>query len=107
MFSDIGATVTFASLLTATGAGVAAVIITTLVQLVKTVVPAIDARVSGASLAFLFSAVLYLLAGIATGVGTLDAGLTVFVSWLTCAVAAVGAYATMQHVNAQRATPAP
>jgi hypothetical protein len=98
-------TLTFAVLVTAAGAGIAGVIITTLVQLIKTVLPAIDARVSGALLAFVLSAILYLVAGIATGVSTFDAGLNVFVSWLTCAVASVGAYATITHVNAQRANP--
>jgi hypothetical protein len=98
-------TITFASLLTATGAGIAAVVITTLVQLLKTVIPTLDARVSGALMAFVLSALLYLVAGIATSVATLDAGLNVFISWLTCAVAAVGAYSTVVHVNAQRANP--
>lgn len=94
--------VTFASFLTPNGIVVAAGIITTLVQLLKTVFPAIDARVSGAVLAFAFSAVLYVLTAIAVGVGTLDAGLTVFTAWLAAALSAVGAYATVLHVQAQR-----
>jgi uncharacterized protein with PQ loop repeat len=92
--------ITFAVLLTAAGTGIAAGIITTLVQLLKSVSTTIDAKVSGALLAFVLSAVLYLLAGIAVGVDSLDEGLVVFISWLTCATAAVGVYATVQHYRA-------
>ena len=44
--------VTFASFLTPQGVVAAAATITVLVQLIKTVLPAIDARVSGALMAF-------------------------------------------------------
>lgn len=90
---------TFAALMNAAGAGIAAVVVTTLVQLIKSVFPVIDAKISGAALAFIFSAVLYIIAGFAVGVGTLDAALNVFLAWLTCAVAAVGTYATVKHVQ--------
>jgi hypothetical protein len=83
---------TFAILLTAAGTGVAAALITGLVSLVKSVFPALDARLSGAALAFIGSLILYVLAGIAVGVDSLDEGLVVFVSWLTCATAAVGVH---------------
>lgn len=89
--------ITFAFLLTAAGAGIAAGIITTLVEVVKAV-PALaflTTRLAGASLAFLFSLVLYVLAGIATGVNSLDRGLVVFLAWLTCATAAVGIHSTL------------
>jgi hypothetical protein len=49
-------------------------------------------------MAFVLSAALYVLVGVATNVQTLNAGLVVFVSWLTCATAAVGAYSTVLHV---------
>ena len=90
--------ITFASLLTAAGAGIAAGLITTLVELAKRIT--VDSLpVSGAALAFGLSAILYVLVGIATGVSTLDAGLVVFVAWLTCATAAVGVHSTLRHVT--------
>jgi len=49
--------------------------------------------------AFVLSGVLYLIAGIATGVATFDAGLNVFLAWLTCATASVGVYATIRTVR--------
>lgn len=84
--------ITFAVLLTAAGTGIAAGIITALVALVERVFPNLVARLTGATVAFVLSAILYVLAGIAVGVSTLDAGLVVFVAWLTCATAAVGVH---------------
>jgi hypothetical protein len=81
--------VTFAALLTAAGAGIAAGIVTGFVSLIRTALP-IVAQWNGAAQAFVVSAVLYIIAGIATNVGTFDAGLNVFLAWLTCATAAVG-----------------
>lgn len=90
--------VTFAVFLTAAGCGVAAALITGLVSLLKAtdengkpVVPWLGAQ-SGARLAFLGSGILYVLTALATNVSTLDAGLGVFVAWLTCATAAVGVH---------------
>lgn len=86
--------ITFASLLTAAGAGIAAGLVTGLVSLIKTALSntPIGPRLDGMLMAFGLSAVLYLLAGIATSVSTLDAGLGVFLAWLTCATAAVGVH---------------
>ena len=81
--------ITFAALLTAAGAGIAAGIVTGFVDLVKASIPPLK-DINGAGMAFGVSAVLYVLAGIATNVGSLDAGLEVFIAWLTCATAAVG-----------------
>jgi hypothetical protein len=53
---------------------------------------------SGAALAFGLSAVLDLLAGIATCVDALDAALVVFVARLTCATSAVGVHSTVTNV---------
>lgn len=90
--------VTFASFLSAAGAGIAAGIITGLVQLLKGVFPGpLEGR--GAQAAFILSAILYTLTGIATGVSTLDAGLIVVIAWLTCATAAVGVYVTIQRAQ--------
>lgn len=91
---------TFASFLTPTGIIAAAALVTGTVQLIKSVVPAIDARVSGALMAFVLTAILYVLAGIATGVSSLDAGLVVFAAWLACATSSVGIKATSDHVTA-------
>jgi hypothetical protein len=81
--------ITFASLLDAAGAGVAAGIITALISVIKTSIPA-TANWHGATLAFILSAVLYVFVGLSVGVSTLDAGLGVFIAWLTCAASAVG-----------------
>lgn len=89
---------TFAAFLTPAGVVAAAAAITMLVQLVKSVFPAVDARVSGAVMAFTFSAVLYLATAAATGIPTWDAGLTVFLAWLSCATSAVGIKAATEHV---------
>lgn len=86
--------ITFASLLTAAGAGIAAGFVTGTVSVIKTALAdtAIGPRLDGMLMAFGLSAVLYILAGIATSVSTLDAGLAVFLAWLTCATAAVGVH---------------
>lgn len=88
--------ITFAILLTAAGTGIAAGIITGLVQLIKAAVPTLAERFTGAFMAFILSAILYVLAALAVGVDSLDEGLVVFVAWLTCATAAVGIYATVR-----------
>lgn len=90
--------ITFASLLTPEGIVIAGGLVTSLVELIKRVLPTIDEKVSGALLAFVLSAVLYILAAVATSVGDLDAGLVVFTAWLACALAAVGVNATVTHV---------
>jgi hypothetical protein len=81
--------ITFAALLTAAGAGIAAGIVTSAVSLIQNGIP-FTARWNGATLAFIGSGVLYVLAAVATSVATLDAALGVFLAWLTCATAAVG-----------------
>lgn len=91
--------ITFADLLTAQGAVIAGGIVTTLVELIKRVLPALDARVSGALMAFVLSAILYVLAAVATSVGDLNAGLVVFLAWLSCATSAIGISSTITHVQ--------
>ena len=91
---------TFASFLTPEGIIVAGGLITALVQLLKSVFPIIDERVSGAILAFSFSALLYAVTAVAAGVATPDQGLTVIASWLACATASVGVYATAKYARA-------
>ena len=80
---------TFQALLTAAGAGIAAGIVTAVVSLLKTSLPIVKDW-NGAAMAFALSFALYVLAAIATNVASLDAGLGVFVAWLTCASTAVG-----------------
>lgn len=93
--------ITFASFLTPPGVVAAAAIITGLIQLLKSVLPALDARVSGALMAFIFSAILYVLTALATTVATPDAGLAVFMAWLSCATSSVGIKAVQEHVSSQ------
>ena len=83
--------ITFAVLLTAAGAGIAAGLVTSFVSLLKTVFAKFTTwDPNGMILAFIFSAILYVLAAISTKVDSLDKGLVVFIAWLTCATAAIG-----------------
>lgn len=83
--------ITFAVLLTAAGAGIAAGIVTGVVSLLKTALAkTIVGTWDGMIMAFVLSAILYVLAAIATTVDSLDGGLVVFLAWVTCATAAVG-----------------
>lgn len=91
--------ITVASLFAAAGAGAAALVIRQIVELIKGVFPAIDARVSGAIQAFVLSAALYVLAAIALPVEGADGILLAIVSWLTCATAAVGIDAAWSHAR--------
>jgi predicted membrane protein len=93
--------ITFASLLEPAGVVVAAGLITGFVQLIKTTFTVLDARVSGALMAFVLSAILYVLAAFATSVSTLDAGLVVFMAWLGCATSSVGIKSTVDHAQTQ------
>lgn len=92
--------ITFAALLTAAGTAIAAAIVTALVELLKRTFGELPG--TGAAWAFGLSAALYLLAAIATGVGTLDAALAVFLAWLACATAAVGIHSTARTVAERR-----
>lgn len=96
--------ITFAALLTAAGTGIAAGIITALVELLKVVAGPVVTKLSGAGVAFIASAILYVLAGIATGVNTLDGALVIFVAWLTCATSAVGIHASIRTARSDRGT---
>ena len=88
---------TFESLLTPEGVVAAAALTTALVALIRNVFPVIDARVSGALMAFVFTGILYALAAFSVQVPTLDAGLLVFMAWVSCATSAVGIHSTVQH----------
>jgi len=91
--------ITFADFVTPGGVIVAAGAVTALVQLLKTVAPTLDAKVSGALMAFIGTAALYGVTAAALGVPTPDAGLTIAFAWLSCATSAVGIKATFDHVK--------
>jgi hypothetical protein len=91
---------TFASFLTPEGIIVAGGLITALVQLIKTVFPVIDAKVSGAVMAFAASTLLYTATALVVGTSTPDAILTVIASWIACATASVGVYSTVRLAQA-------
>lgn len=91
--------VTFDALVTPAGVVIAAGIITGLIQLLKVSFPILDARVSGATMAFLISLGLYVVVGLA--IKGLDANgyLNVFLAWLSAATSAVGIKATIDHAG--------
>lgn len=90
---------TLAALLTVAGVAAGAAFTTVVVSLIKNVFPVVDAKVSGALMAFVFTLMLYILAGVSAGAGTLDAWFAVFVAWITCATTAVGAHSTFKHAT--------
>jgi hypothetical protein len=90
---------TFASFLTPEGIVVAGALITGFVQLLKSTFPAIDAKVSGAVMAFACSSVIYIATTLVVGDFTPDALLLVGASWVACATASVGVYASVQHAR--------
>lgn len=90
---------TFATFLTPAGIVVAGGIVTVLVEYLKGTFTGLDQRVSGALLAFIFTAVLYILTAFAIGVSTLDAGLNVFAAWLTCGAASIGIHSSFTHIQ--------
>jgi hypothetical protein len=94
---------TFESLITPGGVVIAAGIVTALVQLLKVSFPILDAKISGATLAFGLSAILYTVTALAlasTGVITSpDGSLAVFMAWLSAATSAVGIKSTIDHTT--------
>lgn len=90
-------TLTFAALLTPEGAVAFAAVVTGFIALLKYTFPPLDAKVSGALLAFTFTAIGYFLCGVSVGVATLDGGLLVFVAWIGCATSSVGINSSVSH----------
>lgn len=88
---------TWAALLTAGGAGAAALVVRQLIQVIKVALPAVDARVSGALMAFVLTAAAYVAAFFFGGDGTPNGALMAFISWLTCATAAIGIDSAWSH----------
>lgn len=91
---------TFESFLTPPGIIIAGGLVTTLIELVKSVFPLIESRVSGALLAFIFTAVLYIITAFVVPQPDANGFLNVFCAWLACAAAAVGIHATATHIQA-------
>lgn len=86
-------TLTFDMLVTGAAIPIVGGVIMALVELVKTAFPIIADKISGATLAFIFSAALYVAAALvfkgSTGL-TPDQALNVFLSWLGVACSAIG-----------------
>jgi hypothetical protein len=96
---------TFTALLTPEGIVTASALIVTLVQMVKTAFPMLDARVSGAVMAFILSGVLYVTAGFVLPNPSPDSLLQVFAAWITVAGLAMGIKAGADHVASVRGEP--
>lgn len=90
---------TFADLLTPTGVLIAASAVLALVEIIKAGLPAIDRRVSGATIAFALSAVLYGLTAVAIPQATPDGYLAVAFAWIACATSAMGIRSGAQHLG--------
>lgn len=90
---------TFASFMEPAGVIAAAAVVTSLIALLRAVFPRLVEYISGAILAFLFTGVLYVLTAFAIGITSLDAGLGVFLAWLSCATSAVGIHSTVAHAR--------
>lgn len=99
--------VTFDILVTPAGVVIAAGIITGLVQILKTAIPILDAKVSGALMAFVISAGLYVVTALAlNSIGDLEGpngALNVFLAWLSAATSAIGIKASVAHVQTDKA----
>lgn len=94
--------ITFDMLVTAAAVPIVAGVITSLVELVKAAFPVIGERVSGATLAFGFSAILYVIVALVFKGGTglsADAALNVFLTWLGVASSAVGIKTAISHYS--------
>jgi hypothetical protein len=96
---NVDVNLTLAALFTAGGAVAGAAIIRQLIEVLKVAFPVIDQRLSGATMAFILSAVLYVLAWIAVGGRDADGIFLGVTSWIACAVAAIGINATVDHVQ--------
>jgi hypothetical protein len=93
---------TFAALLTPAGIISAGALMTLFVQIVKGASPFIDARVSGALMAFIASGVLYMAAALVLPNPTPDDMLQVFAAWVAVAGIAMGIKSGADHVASVR-----
>lgn len=91
----------WASFITPEGIIVASGLVNRLVQVLKTVSPTIDQRVSGALLSAIASGVLYLITAVVVATNDPNVLLTVFSAWLSVAGGAIGINSVIKHVNEQ------
>lgn len=94
---------TFADLLTPGGIVAAAALIVSFVQVLKTAIPILGERVSGALLAFVSSGVLYVAGFAVLPRGSADTVLQEFAAWVAVAGLAMGAKAGADHLGEVRA----
>lgn len=94
--------VTFEDFLTPAGLTIAAALVTGFIQVLKATFAGLDARVSGALMAFVITAVLYAATGFAVPPHDPNGVLTIFLAWLGCAEVAIGIKATADHYVATR-----
>jgi hypothetical protein len=93
----------FEALLTPEGITVAAALLVTFVEIVKTALPPVDQHISGATLAFLFSGLLYGSAALVLPDAGPDLYLSIFTAWIATAAAAMGIRAGASHIAEVRA----
>lgn len=86
--------ITFAVLATTAGATIAAGIVFGIIQVLKGAFPAFVDRLTGAGLAFVLTAFLYVAVGYVLQPPNADGYLVIFLSWLNCALVSVGIHAT-------------
>lgn len=101
----VDAAPTFASFLTPPGMLVAAGLITTLIAVLKSAIP-VFAAANGATLSFVFSALLYVVTAVALRPGNPDGYLLVFTAWVTVAAGAIGIKNVGGQVQQARSTEA-
>ena len=90
--------ITFASLVTPPGIVVAAGLVTSLVALLKASLPPVQTA-NGATLAFVFSALLYAVTAAVLNPPTPDGFLLIFAAFLACGTSAVGIKVTTEQVQ--------
>lgn len=87
---------TWADLLLATGAAGVATVSVILVQLLKAGIPAVFDKVTGGTIVFVVTAVFYVIGGIVLQPDSNNA-LALFLSWITCAAAALGVHGVVNN----------
>jgi hypothetical protein len=91
--------ITLDALFTPAGQATAAVLVRQFVEVLKVAIPALDAKVSGARMAVVVSAALYLLAALGVGVSTPEGVFQAVMAWLSVSAAAIGVNAAIDHAD--------
>lgn len=100
---DPSTVITFAQLLSPGGVVIAAATVLALVEILKAGIPPLDAHISGATMAFVLSGLLYAATAAALAPVNPDGYLVVVFAWIGCATSAMGIRAGADHVSAVRA----